>query len=123
VVDFGANGATSIVIESIRWMAGTIAAATLNPVIRVAIDAASDAAAAALVPTAVPTSSATTEGGQIRSFCVTPILVAADTFHVFLPEPIYIDVSDPVRYLHFAHNLGTTTGVTIQIGVSGVEVV
>ncbi len=124
-------GVRGIVINSVRVVSGTLLlTANADYTVRYAVDAANDAAAAILLPLTVNTSSATTDIGQVGSFCLTPVFVGdwndvgvADqrVGQLILPSPVYIDVSAGILRLDFVHQIGTA--LVLQFGISAVEAV
>jgi hypothetical protein len=127
VVTFANPGVRGVSIDSVYLVAGPVPLTTTNWRIRYAIDSVNDAADAILLPIAEPGHSAALDVGQVRSFNVTPILipdteVAGDLRIVLLtlPKPVIVSVENPIKRLSFVHNLGA--GVTVQLGISSVEV-
>lgn len=129
VASWASPGVRGVVVDSVLVTAGTIALPTTsvsNFRVRYAIDSPNDAYSALILPVAEPTSSATADVDQVGSFTLTPVFVpdteaAGDlrAILLILPEPVYIDITDPITRLDFAHNLGA--GVTIQLGIRAVE--
>lgn len=125
VITYQSPGVTGIVINSVTVISGTPpVAANTNYTVRYAIDAASDDEDAILLPATFPSRSATADLGQIGSFNLKPVMVTtaaggAWLALVTLEHPIYIDVTDPIRRLSFAHNIGGS--VILAFNVSAVE--
>lgn len=125
VASWASPGVKGIVVEGVVVTAGTIAlTGAINTRIRYAIDAANDAAAALLLPDATPAASATSDIGQVGGFNLkqefVPDTEAAGDLRVarFTMEPYYIDVSEPITRLDFAHDIA---GVTLTFSIRAVE--
>jgi hypothetical protein len=116
--DFGALGADSFKIESVRLQAN-LAAAVACPNLRVRWCIAESAAAAdaILVAEANIVKTGVASSVQQGFFDLTVQCPGASTYNVSMKEPEYIDVSTPQRYLFFRHAMGTTC----EIAVSGIR--
>lgn len=120
------TGVRGIVVQSINVTAGTVPlTGNNNWAVRYAIDAPNDAAAAILLPVVPNTPNASADIGQVGSFNVNPVIVpdteaAGDARVVWLTiPPVYIDVTDPINRLDFAHNIGA--GITIELMIQALE--